>query len=460
MDNIITFQSRNGNFYQFDFTLGALTSVPISKLQVSTTNFEEKDSNLMFDNNCHFTPIDSHDIICQFINKPDLVFELTERCNLSCDYCIYGPAYSNGDNRSRADLNLDSAKLVVDYIWKIFDENNIGKTEGVIGFYGGEPLLCFETIKRIIEYVKIKQTHSNLSFIFNMTTNAVLLTEKVADFLDENNVELLISLDGNRDNQSFRHFPFGENSFDVVIKNIDLLKKNHFEYFTKYVGFNSVIHKRNSMYLSDKFIFERYGKHPLLSALDLEEMKEEYKDYLMPDGEDDENWKEKSFEEDNLTQNPVFSNAIRFVYNELNFVYGSYVDFFNGKKRIWKPTGTCLPFGRKIFVSSKGCLFPCENVPKIKPFCEIDRNMPFSIDFERIAHDYNNLLQHTSKLCQNCYRRYSCIQCAYHLPNERNVSCKYFMNRKQFMEYLVDMVTELEEHPDMFMRIIERVSVD
>lgn len=35
-------------------------------------------------------------------NTPQITFEITERCNLSCVYCGYGKLYSNKDMRTRS----------------------------------------------------------------------------------------------------------------------------------------------------------------------------------------------------------------------------------------------------------------------------------------------------------------------------------------------------------------------
>ena len=460
MNKLITVKSNNGNYYQYDFNSGILTSISPHSFRKMDKVVRNRANELGLDSSYSFTPIRPQDIIFQFINMPDLVFELTERCNLRCDYCIYGEAYNNFANRSETDLNPRVAKNIIDFIWEVFDQCNIGETEGVIGFYGGEPLLQFETIKEIIDYVKQKQINSKLTFRYNMTTNAVLLSESIVDFLDKNNVELLISLDGDKINNSFRHFASGDNSFDVVIRNLDLLVKNHFEYFEKYVGFNSVIHKRNSKYEADSFIFGKYGKHPLLSDLDIVGMRENYKDLLQPVPIDKKDEKTMSiYGEDNISQNPVFSNAIRFMYNDLNYVYCSYIDFFLGKKRFWKPTGTCLPFGRKIFVNSKGFVYPCENVHNISPFGKVSEDA-CTIDFEQIAEDHNSILNKVAKICYLCYRKYNCNLCVYNnIDVIHDDTCKYFMNRKNFESYLVEIITDLENHPDMFTKIINRVSI-
>lgn len=58
-----------------------------------------------------------------------------------------------------------------------------------------------------------------------MTTNATLVHKHI-DFLVENEFKLLISLDGNEVNHSYRVFNNNKNSHKTVIKNIDIIKRN------------------------------------------------------------------------------------------------------------------------------------------------------------------------------------------------------------------------------------------
>ena len=61
---------------------------------------------------------------------------------------------------------------------------------------GGEPLVNFPAIQQIIEEAKLLNKNKKLDLMFNMTTNATLI-HKYIDFIVENNIELLISFDGN-----------------------------------------------------------------------------------------------------------------------------------------------------------------------------------------------------------------------------------------------------------------------
>ena len=65
-----------------------------------------------------------------------------------------------------------------------------------INFYGGEPLLEFEKIKKIVNLVKT----INPAISFSMTTSGSLLNEKTCDFLISNNFKLAVSLDLNKKN--------------------------------------------------------------------------------------------------------------------------------------------------------------------------------------------------------------------------------------------------------------------
>ena len=86
---------------------------------------------------------------------------------------------------------------------------------------------------------KLKLKRSKLSF--SMTTNALLI-ERYADFLVENDFDLLISLDGNEVNNSYRIFHDGEYAFKNIMYNILFIKNNYPDYFKNKVNFNSVLH--------------------------------------------------------------------------------------------------------------------------------------------------------------------------------------------------------------------------
>ncbi|MBA7551086.1 hypothetical protein ES705_43621 [subsurface metagenome] len=86
-----------------------------------------------------------------------------------------------------------------------------------------------------------------------MTTNAMLL-DRYMDYLVQHDFRILISLDGNEKNHSYRVDHAGKNSFKKVLANIKLLQQTFPDFFETNVYFNAVLHNRNSVAEIYKFI--------------------------------------------------------------------------------------------------------------------------------------------------------------------------------------------------------------
>ena len=88
-------------------------------------------------------------------NTRCVVFEITEKCNLSCDYCCFSDKYNYNFERNSRELPLAKAISLLDYILDLQDTplNRNFKNQLQIGFYGGEPLLNITFIDGIINYL-------------------------------------------------------------------------------------------------------------------------------------------------------------------------------------------------------------------------------------------------------------------------------------------------------------------
>lgn len=165
------------------------------------------------------------------MNLNQLVFEVTDACNLRCKYCGYADLYEGYDERENLKFPFYKAKLIIDYLYEYWKR---GYCEDVInpvsiGFYGGEPLLNVPFIQEVIDYIE-SLAPVGKKFHYIMTTNAMLL-DKYMDFLVEKEFRLLISLDGDEKGQSYRVDAKGRNSFYKVFANIQLLRTKYPEYF-------------------------------------------------------------------------------------------------------------------------------------------------------------------------------------------------------------------------------------
>ncbi|WDV46270.1 radical SAM protein [Clostridiaceae bacterium M8S5] len=137
---------------------------------------------------------------------------VTLRCNFRCRYCYVHSMYDNQD------LTIELADKILNYI-KL---NKKPEQQLVIDFHGGEPLLNFEVIKYFVN--QCNKTFEDVSY--GMTTNGSLITQEVIKFLEVNNIDLSISLDGKESTHNFNRRSLDSSiNYDTIIKNAKQLLK-------------------------------------------------------------------------------------------------------------------------------------------------------------------------------------------------------------------------------------------
>lgn len=107
---------------------------------------------------------------------------LTDRCNFECSYC-----YQEKGNDS---LDFSTLARAIDFFHPFFAR------ECVLSFYGGEPLLAFDLIRRAVQHVDGLPTEHRRKIRFSLTTNGILLNEEILEFLAAREFSLVLSFDG------------------------------------------------------------------------------------------------------------------------------------------------------------------------------------------------------------------------------------------------------------------------
>lgn len=145
------------------------------------------------------------------------MFVITSRCNQKCLYCH---ASSQNLDKISYDMSTEIAKRAVDIA--LMSPSKSIKIE----FQGGEPLLNFETIKYIIEYVNAQTHSSNKKIEFVVCTNLTLITDDMLRYFADNNVFISTSLDGPKHVHDFnRKYRNGKSCYDDVIRALDKTRK-------------------------------------------------------------------------------------------------------------------------------------------------------------------------------------------------------------------------------------------
>lgn len=139
----------------------------------------------------------------------------TLQCNLRCWYC-----YEN--HNTTAAISNDTINSIKQFIELTAMRPSIRKI--IVDFFGGEPLLYFDTcVKPIVSFAeKICKIYSK-SLGIAFTTNGVLLTNEKCDFLYNINAttSFQITLDGNEESHNaVRFLKGGIGTYRIIMQNI------------------------------------------------------------------------------------------------------------------------------------------------------------------------------------------------------------------------------------------------
>lgn len=133
-----------------------------------------------------------------------IMLVLTEKCNLACKYCY--------ERRDAYEMTFENAKAVIDREMRLQ-----GDQDFKIFFFGGEPFVRFDVLKRIYQYTE--EQYAGRVVKYAVTTNGTLVHGAVRDWLYEqrDRFEITLSLDGTEEmHNRGRVFASGEGSYEKI----------------------------------------------------------------------------------------------------------------------------------------------------------------------------------------------------------------------------------------------------
>ena len=154
-----------------------------------------------------------------------LVLNLTNQCNLSCQYCYeFGADKVATPEGKPKFMDFETAKASVDLLL----QQSAGRRSVHITFFGGETLMNFPLLQKVVGYANEQAAAQARGVDFSLTTNATLLTPAIIRFLSENRIGVTVSMDGPKEmHDQLRVFSNGRGSYDIVEPRVRALIENH-----------------------------------------------------------------------------------------------------------------------------------------------------------------------------------------------------------------------------------------
>jgi uncharacterized protein len=292
-----------------------------------------------------------------------------------------------------------------------------------LSFYGGEPLINFDLIKRTVQYARGVFTGKNIRF--HIATNGTLLDRRIQLWLVDNpEVLVTVTLNGPASlHDRFRHTEKGRGSYERIMRNLSVFKKenpitfhgqinviiNYFNvtelptikaWYLEKTLFNKTLPvslRRISLRFADAQLSSQFTKHLESNTIPvLEKIEDEYLSCL----------KSKQYQKNfwgvlwdaplsRLHFRPMTTVGLRYPF-----------------------TGGCAPLTKRLFVDTDGNLRLCEKADGKIKIGSIDDGVDFSrlnqliVEFERLL----------NAKCRNCWALRMCSLCLNDVLDDKGIN--------------------------------------
>ena len=268
---------------------------------------------------------------------------VTQKCNHRCIYCYGG----DGEYGDPGIMDEETGFKTLEWLWAQRGD----LTSMAISFFGGEPLLNFQLVRKMVAHARKLEEGSKTRFKFTLATNAALLDDSMPAFMQANDFYALVGFDGPKKIQD-RNRPLrnGGSSYEAVIPRIKKLIKT----FPNRVTLRSTIWKKGDipdvvreMRSLNPHIFQTQvaspGGH---QGRDAPEPTADGRDVVAAVGQMIPEFLKAVHEKDLVT----LSSLTKWLS-------------FNGMlgviARRFKRTGSCGVGAQTVSVSSRGIIYPC-----------------------------------------------------------------------------------------------------
>jgi uncharacterized protein len=286
-----------------------------------------------------------------------LVLNVTDSCNLRCQYCIFSGNYNGEPTYGDSIMQLPVATKAIDYLFT-HSENS---KQRILSFYGGETLQekTKEVLQGATSYSNVKSLEEKKPIRFALTTNGTNL-EDWAQWLVDNKVMAFVSLDGPEHVQDKLR---GKGTFGRILRGLERIQGINEEYFNQDVAFSSTFANADDLENIKEFFARHYVHNRVrISGIKTSGIKKESPlKRIINYGQIKQKFEQFAIE---------YTNAISSGECPDKFLKGLFDQvlmkiFYRSKDTLSEPcwpTNTCIPGGKKLFVKEDGRFYPCDKV--------------------------------------------------------------------------------------------------
>ena len=190
-----------------------------------------------------------------------MCLNISHDCNLACEYCF---ASKGGFGGERCLMSEEVAKKAIDFLI----EKSVGRRNLEVDFFGGEPLMNFDVVKKTVEYARAKEQEYGKNFRFTITTNGLLLDDDKIDFINKEMHNCVLSIDGRKEvNDRMRPNWGGKGCHDLILPKFKKLvaQRGDKDYYARatYTRYN-LDFMQDILYLYEQG-FDQLSEEPVVS---------------------------------------------------------------------------------------------------------------------------------------------------------------------------------------------------
>ncbi|MFG6336895.1 MAG: thioether cross-link-forming SCIFF peptide maturase [Lachnospiraceae bacterium] len=314
-----------------------------------------------------------------------LCLHIAHDCNLACKYCFAGEGEYPG---SRALMSLEVGRKALDFL--VANSGNRVNLE--VDFFGGEPLMNWQVVKELVAYGRSLEEPHHKKFRFTLTTNGVLLTDEVMDFVNKEMSNLVLSIDGRKEiHDLMRPHRGGQGSYDEILPKYKKAaeSRNQMNYYVRgtYTR-NNTDFSEDVIHLADQG-FEQISVEPVVA-----DKKEDYALRM-------EDVPKLLSEYDRLAQ-----EYIRRKRDGKGFQFFHFMIDLEGGPCVAKRLSGCGSGTEYLAVTPWGDLYPCHQFVGQEEF--LMGNVEDGIVRKDIQDKFKACNVYSKKECRDCFAKFYC----------------------------------------------------